>query len=368
MNWFSNFSWYWVIVWAVVAYVALSIRILRYDQIAAVFFLGYPWKEIGPGGPHIVPLFISWARFFDTPTVQFEFPPPDRVQKANQDNLAPGMVAPLRTTQAEARSATYWYKDNQEKWNQKSFSAFTKEEQKGLLADPLNNRLTTEPSIIIRWRIRRVAERTTLFDFIQNIGTVEEANRQIEDTAVASMRALLANVTAGNALSSMPFISERIRENIEILIGDKADLNGRMSEAPWGIDLTTVQIKDIDPGKTVNVSLSDAAAALKKREETITLAEGQAKATILASEAAREAEINKGKGERGRLDEVASAMKTEEGRFAAALDVAETTLPVAKPTIISSDILEMVGGLFNSRRPARRKAIQPVSEGDPSSK
>ena len=253
-----EFSWFWLGFWMLAAYIVLSFRIIDYDQIGARFFLGHPWKESGPGGWHFIPPLISWGRLFTTNAIQLELPNPEKVQKANQDNLAQGKEAPIRTTQAETASAVYWYEDEKtHQWTSKKFADHDAKERAAIRADPLNLRLTTEPVVIVRWRLRRKDNAETLFQFIKNIGSVEEANKQIEDTVVSTLRTLFAKVTAGNALSAMALFSQEIRKRVEILIGEKGK-NGRAiknAETSWSIDLLDVQIKEIDPGETVNNSL-----------------------------------------------------------------------------------------------------------------
>ena len=309
-NLMFEFSWFWLGLGVLLAYLVLSFRILQYNQVGAIFFLGYPWKEVGPGGLCFVPFLISWAQLFSTNAFQLELPgEPERVQKTDQDNLREGMRPPIRTTQAEAESALYWYEtEDTREWRFKKFQEFEEVEQKAILADPLHHRLTTEPVVIVRWRLRRVENGDTLFKFIENIGSVEEANRQIEDTVVATLRTNFAKVTAGNALSAMAFFNQRIRERVEILIGERPDETGVLREAPWGIELLDVQIKDIDPGKTINTSLSGAAAAIKDKEAAIRKAEG---------DKAREVLIGEGRAEA--IRKVGEALSTPDGLLAGQL-------------------------------------------------
>lgn len=287
--------------WAGAAWIALSFRTLGPDQIGAIFFLGWPLKEVGPG-PKFVPFLLCWIKIFPSTTIQLELPDePEEVQKGDQDNIQPGKKAPLRITQADATSAFFY----QESGSKKFWKDFNPKEQEAILADPLNHRLTGEPAVIVRYRLIK----GRLFQFIKNIGSVEEANRQISDTVVASLQSELAPITLGNALVNLPLLNNMLYEEVEVLTGERDHpKTGKKNDAPWGIDLQSTQLKLIDPGKTVNESMSKAAAAVKTKQEAILVAEGKG--------AARRIE---GEGEAAGVAAMKAATSDDDGRFVAAL-------------------------------------------------
>lgn len=321
---FEDIGWGWGIIWGLVAYLAASFRIVKGNELAIIFRLGEPVREVG-SGPKIVPLGFYTRKLFPSTAIQLELPgEPEEVQKEDEGNVRPGRKVPIRIAQAAAESAIFYTPEG----TRKTFSEFSPEEKELIKADLLNERITSEPVILIRWRLVR----GQLIKFYQNVGSVEEASRQLADAAIASLNEELTQITVGHTLKTLNMVSRRVRSHIEIFIGEKAEPGGGIRSAPWGIDLRDVQIKDVDPGETVNRAMAEAAAAIKEREKTVqdAKAEGEARRLVAA-------------GEADGIKAMVVATKGDDGRFVAGLRAA-TEISKKADFIIVPDALGLVAG------------------------
>ena len=92
-----------------------------------------------------------------------------------------------------------------------------------------------------------------------------------------SLRAIIGDMELDQALSSRDQIKARLKESIA---DDVAD---------WGLTLKSVEIQDIKPSPTMQISMEMQAAAERERKATVTKAEGDKQAAILEAEARLEA-------------------------------------------------------------------------------
>lgn len=94
----------------------------------------------------------------------------------------------------------------------------------------------------------------------------------VRNLVQTSLRSIIGEMTLDDALSSR----EHIRARLSEMLSD--ELNG------WGLNLKSVEIQDIQPSETMQVSMEQQAAAQRDKKATITRAEGAKQASILEAE------------------------------------------------------------------------------------
>lgn len=324
----------WIILWIIVGYFVLSVKKVDATEIAAVKFLGRLWKMAEPG-PVLVPLGFCTLHKSPRRTVQMEIPgEPEQVVRDDRAPLGPGQVRAVRFTHARAEDAVFII--NGQRVQFKDLDQTTKDE---VLSDPLNRRLTSEANVAIRFRIGH--DKDQYFCFVRNIGSVAEAQRQIEDTVVATLQGTLSEMTLGHANQRLQYINEETEKAIRILIGAAS---GRPS---WGVQLEDVQIKPFNTGHTVAQSQADAAAAVFNKEKTLQDAEGAKQKRIKEGEAEAEAErVQLEKRAQG-LALTAEVLKTDEGRLAAQLETTQALITHSQYSILP-DAYGFIAGIANA--------------------
>jgi len=324
----------WFPIWIVAAYIFFSIRPIEPDQNAAIYFWEKPWYTVGPGGFAFVPPIFSTMDIYPSKVIQMEIPgEPEEIQKSDQDNIQAGKVAPIRIPQPPAETAV-WYKDDGKciTWSEyKEQFKDQKDVMESLVNDPLNARITSEPSGILRFKLPK----EKLFQFKQTIGSMEEARRQLSDGFVQTLQSFLARVTVDHANKITPIINNALKLNLQKHVGLNPD-----SPDAWGIKIIEASLKIIDPGEHVNIAIAEAASAQSTRKKTIELAEGEAQKVRLTADADAYRQEKMGTAEAARITSVAKAMSDENARFAAILEITEKSVESAK-FIIAPEI----GGL-----------------------
>ncbi len=94
----------------------------------------------------------------------------------------------------------------------------------------------------------------------------------VRNLVQTSLRSIIGEMDLDDALSSR----ERIKSRLKSAISE--ELQG------WGLNLKSVEIQDIKPSDTMQVSMEQQAAAERDRKATITRAEGAKQAAILEAE------------------------------------------------------------------------------------
>jgi len=106
---------------------------------------------------------------------------------------------------------------------------------------------------------------------------VENYERAIKTLVQTSLRSIIGEMKLDESLSSRELIKIKLKESIA------TDIEG------WGIALNTVEIQDINPSETMQLSMEKEAAAERERRATVTSAEGEKSAAILEAEGRLEA-------------------------------------------------------------------------------
>ena len=189
---------------------------------------------------------------------------------------------------------------------------------------------------------------------------VENPNFALENLTSTTIRNIIGELELDETLTSRDVINTKMRS----ILDEATD--------PWGIKVTRVEVKNIDPPKAIQEAMEKQMRAERERREQILIAEGhkqsaileaegKKQAMILEAEAQKEAAVQKAKGEAEAILEVQKA--TAEGiamiREAGADDAViklrsleafvEASKGAATKIIIPSDIQNMAGFLSSAK-------------------
>lgn len=180
---------------------------------------------------------------------------------------------------------------------------------------------------------------------------IEDYEYGIRNLVQTSLRSIIGEMDLDSALSSRDQIKAQLKHAISEDIAD------------WGITLKTVEIQDINPSQTMQMSMEEQAAAERLRRATVTRADGQKQAAILEAdgrlEASRrdaEAQVVLARGSEESIRLISSAMGTEEMPIVYLLgeqyikamrDLAESDN--AKMVVLPADILSTVKGMVGDK-------------------
>lgn len=213
-----------------VGWVLASIRVVGPRELAVKLLLGKAIENVD-SGPHIVPWGIYSLEKASRLVIQEQYPAdPEKVWKGEEKDRPEGMFPPIRVTHKG---------------------------DTGRGPDSLNHRMTTEVSIIVRYRI------DDFLVFVRTIGSVDEVRRQIRDSVVAKVREELAKLTPAETLEKWDGINQGLKRHVEAMV------------CGWGITIEDVQLEEVDLGKTVNTSLRNVASAELDKQSRSTSAEAR---------------------------------------------------------------------------------------------
>ena len=130
--------------------------------------------------------------------------------------------------------------------------------------------------------------------------------------ATTILRAVVGEMTVDEVLSQRERINDELRVKLD-------EITGR-----WGIKVTQVEIKEIEPATDIQSAMNRQMAAERLRRAEVTEAEGTRQASITVAEGEKEAEILRAEGQRqseslvAEGDQQASVLRAE--GFSTALD------------------------------------------------
>ena len=138
--------------------------------------------------------------------------------------------------------------------------------------------------------------RVVLEDAEKAILEVEDYTAAVVGLATTTLRAVIGDITLDDVLSQRDRINELIRTRLD---GETAR---------WGIKVTNVEIREIDPPRDIQEAMNRQMSAERVRravvleadgtkEAAITIAEGERQSNILKAEGARQAEILSAEGD-----------------------------------------------------------------------
>lgn len=282
-----------------IGWVLASLRQIGPDKQGVLLLFGKPLKALG-SGLHFVPFMVCTLCTETKLVIQEQYPDdPENVWKGDGDRL-PGMMTPIRVTHLG---------------------------QDG--ADPLSRRMTTEVSLVVRFRI------DDLLVFIQTIGSLAEAKKQIRDTVTAKAREELAQKTPAETLANWDKINACLKKEVEQLVGS------------WGVLVEDVRLEDVDMGHTVNRALRNVTSASLEKEKVKKEAEGERYRLEEEGEGQAKARLLLLQAEAKGTKALADKLGVTEGETLLALNLLREALKQGNQVIISgndglADIIKMV--------------------------
>ena len=135
---------------------------------------------------------------------------------------------------------------------------------------------------------------------------VENPMNALENLTATTLRNIIGELELDETLTSRDVINSKMRS----ILDEATD--------PWGIKVTRVEVKNIDPPKAIQEAMEKQMRAERERREQILIAEGhkqsaileaegKKQAMILEAEAQKEAQIQRAKGEADAIREVQEA-------------------------------------------------------------
>ena len=178
---------------------------------------------------------------------------------------------------------------------------------------------------------------------------VEEFKMAVVGLATTTLRAVIGDIALDEVLSQRDRINELIRVRLD-------QETGR-----WGIKVTNVEIREIDPPREIQEAMNRQMSAERVRravvleadgtkEASITVAEGEKQASILAAEGQRQSEILKAEG-----DQQAAVLRAQ--GFSEALD---RIFRVAQTVDTNTMTLQYLDALRNIGESPSTKFIFPM--------
>ncbi len=358
----------------VLVYLITHITVVKRDENAQEEWFGKPIG--GPKGPGWY-LRRPLATFIRVPSGAIPIRIPgtnEEIQKENQDNIQPGKVAPIRIVHADPKNALF-FDDTAKRF--KKYSDFTEEQQKELKVGSLNRQLTSEVTAFVLGRI----DKDFIWEFHRYSGSIEEAIASLKDVTESSLQNDLALVTPDTANRHMKIFSYRLLVALEshtlerpanslkpLIDFDYEEMQRDLArieaegvskkKAPpqsWGFVIDKSEIKNIDPGYTVNKANSEAAAAVSKREETILNAQAEAQATETKGIAEGKADEARGKGRAAAIKVWGAALQEPGAKEAAILETTEKVAAATNTLILAQNPLDLVTA-------ALTKQLSPASK------
>jgi len=292
----AELNYGWTVFFGHLFYLIISIKQVGPTELGAILFFGKPIQEV-ESGLVFVPFGICSLITENALIIQEQYPDdPEKVWKGDSDKMPLGgkFVPPIRITH----------------------KAGTEHETK---IDPLHKRMTTEVSIIVRYKIKKGKYIT----FLQTIGDTKEARRQIRDTVVATARKEFARKTPATTLEEWEIVDKKLKDDIVELV------------KLWGVEVDDVRMEDLDFGKTVNIALRDVPEAVLKKDVTKTNADAEEYKRTHEGMGTAEARRIFLEAEAVGYNRIAQELGITEGSFILAMESAKTALEKSKYSIVS---------------------------------
>jgi len=137
-------------------------------------------------------------------------------------------------------------------------------------------------------------EVTDPYKVIYNVAQFEVAAIKLSQT---NLRNLIGELSLDESLTSRQVINTKLRD----ILDEATD--------KWGVRVTRVELKKIDPPRDITDAMSKQMKAERTKRAAILEAEGVKQAAILKAEGSRQAKVLEAEGEAGAIKEVAEATK-----------------------------------------------------------
>ncbi len=358
-------QWNWgIIILAIeMVHLGLSFKIIGPTELGAVLLFGRPLYQVQSGlvfAPFIICQIIKETCL----VIKKQFPEePELVDKTGDDTkpVRPGFVKPIRVTTASGKMLNEF-----------------KDKIKNYEKDPLNDMLTLEPSVVVRFQIQR----DNFIPFLINIGSVRNAVSQMRDTVDAVLNIEFPKRTPALIILEKEEINKMLKKEIEDLVGEKdpnVSLNSEKERERWGIDIINVQLVDVGLGKTINAKIEGVPDSKLSAEATVRKSQAEKDAMVLKGQGEKEFETDKGAGvanarkaylkaEAEGLQKIANVAKTEEGKLAIITKATEQGLKGSQYSIIPDGAGSLIAGIREIlKKTGSREASSDEKSGDPKS-
>ncbi len=280
-----DWNWGFALFLLVVVYTIASFKTIEPTLLGVRIFLGKPIDHLTSGFV-FVPYGIFVISTAPANIIQSELPGnPEQIFHGEGTPTA-GMFPPIRiafgppTTNADvvianavatAAAAAYAASPNGVTAATAAITAATAVDVAYAAAvpsnDPLNERMTAAVVPIVSWILKDFKK------FITQIGTIDLAKSQMEDTIVALLAEAFAKITPAVALKRLQKHSDELKKALIMLTHD------------WGIELISVRIKVINFSKTLNTAILN-----------LPMSKVTATASLVTATAAKEVAILEGQG------------------------------------------------------------------------
>lgn len=338
----NQWNWGWTILSIIFLHFSLSFRTVGPKSLGAVLLFGRPLYQV-KSGLVFVPFIVCQLAKETKLVIKEQFPAePEFVDKSGDDTkpAKDGFVKPIRVTTASRDMISDNDKGRIEKFKD----------------HPLNEIMTLEPSVVVRFQIRG----DDFISFLTNIGSVEHVVSQMRDTVDSVLNIEFPKRTPALIIIDKEDINRELKEKIEILVGeipDPKNPNSFKPEESWGINVINVQLADVDLSKTINTSLRDVADSKLLRTASITKAEGDKKVRELAGEAEKKFETDRGDGvasarrsfleaEAEGLEKISKVAETEEGKLSVLAKATEQGLKGSQYSIVPDGAGSLISGIM----------------------
>ncbi len=228
-------------------YVALSLREVRADEVAAAFFYGKA-LVILPSGLHFVPFGLMQIRKGSRPVQEFQSPgEPEKVFKGlDTADLPPGMVRPIRIVTGGTQAGS---------------------------DDILNTRMTITISFFVQWVI------TDILLYTSNYGSSDQIEKQARDIG----EAILAEIAREHTPASFICDLKKINRTLTSRIGRRFRNSG--------INIISTRLISPDISHDVSKALADIPKVRAETEQVKIRAEGSKVDLVKKGEGTAAAEL-----------------------------------------------------------------------------
>lgn len=241
-----------LMLYALLLYTAASMRIVGPTELGCRLFFGKPIDNVS-SGLSFVPLGVYSLVTESRLVIQDELPAePDKIYRGSdgdaEGRTVPrelqllGMRPPIRVTFSDSNEESKKVTEN----NGVTIKA----------DDPYDRRLTAEVVPVVRWKIENFV------DFLETIGSIDEARRQMEDVCVKTFTENLTKVSPAVALLRIKTFSEELQAAIETLTNS------------WAVKIESAEIKTINFSRTLNAAVQRVVEEERGRQANIFAGQG----------------------------------------------------------------------------------------------
>lgn len=283
----------------ILLHLILSFKSLDAQRIGGVLFFGAFAKDVKPGFI-LVPAFSCRLVSETALIMQRQFPgEPEEIDKSGKDTPEEGKVMPIRITHAEIEDSN----------------------------DPLDKRITTEPTFFVSYQI------VDFEAFYTNIGSSEEAERQMRDTGESEVRVKFSALTARQTNEQQSDLNNGLMESIENLV------------ETWGVKIKRVGIM-LNFNHELNKAMAGVGQAAYDKKSTIITAEGEKQKLILEGTGTAKAEELFLKARAIGYQKIAEELGIDDKAFVLQMETLKKALETSQHTIIpGSEEFKLLSGL-----------------------